>query len=184
MSRDLQRRFAEGDVAAADLLRSEYDRQADQWLTWTATQPDYLVPLVDALARGETGTPEVVLEIGAGAGPASDLLAARFPGRVIALDLAWKMLVRNRAPVQRVQADVVALPMLDRCVDLVVAVNGVLRWSEVRRVLRPAGRVLVVSSFGSETPLYTSLDQIMVAWSEADIRMAHAGHGDWLVVRA
>ncbi|MCW2543619.1 MAG: hypothetical protein JWM40_1171 [Frankiales bacterium] len=182
-SRALQQREAAGDREATRGLQREYDEQAPEWLAWTTTQPDYLAPLRDALDRGLQGHPvRRVLELAAGAGPATDVLLERFGAGVLAVDLSWEMLRRARSDVPRVQADAVALPLLDGSVDLVVIVNGVVHWDELWRVLADRGRVLLVSSYGPSTPLFTSLEEVVSAVPDADVVTSAAAHGEWIVV--
>ncbi len=183
VSRRLQARLASGDGTAAAGLQEEYARQAAGWLEWTASQPDYLVPLDDALDRAGIGRPSLVLELGGGAGPATGLIERRLSTRIVVIDLAIEMLALARSGAHLVQADVRALPVASAAVDVVVAMNSVIDWREVRRVLRPQGRALVVSSYGEQTPLYHSLTEVMKGWPGARIVTAKAGHGDWFCLQ-
>ena len=180
-SRALQGRLGSGEDAAARALRSEYDGQAAGWRAWTAGQPDYLLPLVDALDRGVRGAPRVVLEVGAGAGPATDLLVERF-GVVVALDVSLEMLRLAGSGSARVQADVRRLPVRTGSVDLLVGVNAVGCWEEASRVLAPGGQLLWASSFGPETPLWTPLEVLQAAFPRCRLVTSSAGRGEWVVV--
>lgn len=121
-------------------------------------------------------TPACVLDVGAGTGTASAVLARRYRGaRVIALDLAHAMLrqARRRAPwfgrMRCVCGDMERLPLADASVDMIFS-NLALQWSndpgtvfaEFRRVLRPGG-VLLFSTFGPDT-----LKELRASWAAVD----------------
>lgn len=180
-SRALQSRFEAGDPAVADDLRSEYDEQAAGWLAWTAGQPDYLLPLGDALERGVTVDPAVVVEVGAGAGPATGVLRERF-GLVVAVDLSQRMLLQSAAGAVRLQADARRLPLRSGSVDLLVGVNAVGDWAEIERVLSPRGELVWVSSFGPETPLWTPVATLAAAFPRRRLVTSSAGRGEWSVL--
>ncbi len=140
--------------------------------------------LLDRLAHFAL-EPTVVLDAGAGTGPAAAQLARRFPRAVVvAFDLAHGMLVqagerltlRDRLfggrfghPFARVRGDVHRLPFASGSVQLVFS-NLMLQWSddldaalrEVRRVLAPGG-LFTFSSFGPDT-----LRELRAAWAEVD----------------
>lgn len=121
-------------------------------------------------------TPACILDVGAGTGTASAVLAKRYRGaRVIALDIAHAMLrqARRRAPwfgkMRCVCGDMERLPLADASVDMIFS-NLALQWSndpgivftEFRRVLRPGG-VLLFSTFGPDT-----LKELRASWSAVD----------------
>lgn len=121
-------------------------------------------------------TPACVLDVGAGTGTASAVLARRYRGaRVIALDIAHAMLrqARRRAPwfgrMRCVCGDMERLPLADASVDMIFS-NLALQWSndpgtvfaEFRRVLRPGG-VLLFSTFGPDT-----LKELRASWAAVD----------------
>jgi len=100
-----------------------------------------------------------VLEVGPGPGNLAARLARRVPGlRIVGVDIDQAMVERARARVARAGldervtfevGDVVALPLADASVDLVVTTFSVHHWpdpaagfAEIRRVLRPGGRLL------------------------------------------
>lgn len=106
-----------------------------------------------------------ILDIGAGSGQSSSLLAA-LPnsGRVVASDLTeaavsrMKETIRN-PKIEIVQASVLDLPFADCSFDVVTAFQTHFHWkpfnlgiAEVRRVLRPGGIFLIVSE--ADKPRY------------------------------
>jgi malonyl-CoA O-methyltransferase len=123
-------------------------------------------------------TPERVLDLGAGAGPAAQQLQRRFPrAQVLALDIAEGMLKAmprprwpwRRSGCLRICGDAHALPLAAHSADLVYS-NLMLQWCdrpdavfrELARVLRPGG-LLLFSTFGPDT-----LHELRAAWAEAD----------------
>jgi len=90
-----------------------------------------------------------VLDVGTGTGVLLPFLIAELhgEGRIIALDLSAKMLARARAKnsapvVDFVQADVVATPLADACVDIAVC-NGVFpHFSDKVKALNEIARIL------------------------------------------
>src|SRR5665213_282869 len=128
--------------------------------------------------------PQRVLDLGAGAGPAAQLLQRRFrDAQVLALDIAEGMLRAapdrrwpwhwawpwRRPRFARICGDAAALPLASRSIDLIYS-NLMLQWCdrpdevfrELARVLRPGG-VLLFSTFGPDT-----LSELRSAWAEAD----------------
>lgn len=167
---------------AAAGLRAEYDRQAPDWAAWTGSQPDYALPMEDVLQRRPDliGPDDVVLEVGAGTGELSRLIAPR-TNRLLTLDIAWEMARRLRRSFACVQADARRLPLRAHAVDVVAGLNAVPCWAEFRRVLRANGRVLWLSSFGMETPIVVTPMQLAAGLPEAAVTWARAGHGFWIV---
>jgi ubiquinone/menaquinone biosynthesis C-methylase UbiE len=101
-----------------------------------------------------------ILEIGAGPGALALELARRLPdAEIVASDVDPAMLARARDRLGRAgvggrvtveEADVAALPYVDRSLDLVVTSFSMHHWpdqirglDEIHRVLRPGGRALV-----------------------------------------
>ena len=120
----------------------------------------YLVPLVfqpyarDLVSRLDTGFLSRVLEIAAGTGVVTRVLAATLPESVsiVATDLNDSMLehaisIGTKRPVEWRRADALDLPFPDESFDAVICQFGVMffpnkvkAFSEVHRVLRPGGR--------------------------------------------
>lgn len=120
---------------------------------WDSDANRYVVDLVDP----QPG--EVVLDLGAGMGPAVVLAAARGadvvgvePTRFMRLVLTIRRLVNSgRGRIKIVDATAESIPLADGSVDAVLAVNSVHHWSdptvaaaEIWRVLKPQGRVVVL----------------------------------------
>lgn len=119
--------------------------------------------------------PHCVLDLGAGTCHSTLELARRFrQARTVAIDLAPHMLAQAprslwRRRFERVCADAYALPLRDRCCDLIFS-NLMLQWcerldelfAELHRVLRPGG-LLLFSSFAPAT-----LQELRSAWASVD----------------
>ena len=148
--------FNRGPDYAAEMLG--YDRQALAALPESCTAP--FAGVGNPLAIDEIPAGATVLDIGCGAGM-DLLLAARqvgAGGRAIGVDMTPEMLEQTRASAQALKLDHVelregdaeALPVDDASVDVVIS-NGVLNlttdkvkaFSEIFRVLKPGGRLLL-----------------------------------------
>jgi len=112
-----------------------------------------------------------VLDAGAGTGAATEALAAA-GAHPVAMDLSFDMLAWNatsRPPCA--VADICALPLVDRCVDDMVAafvlnhlVNPGLGFREMVRVTRPGGAVLAaVFSTSSRSVARDQIDDVAAA---------------------
>ena len=146
--------FHRGPAYAVDFLGYDRDELAALPRECTASfagiaNPHMIAPIV----RGET-----VLDIGCGAGTDLLLAARRVgpSGHAIGIDMTETMRDRARASavaagltnVEVYRADATALPLPDASVDVVIS-NGVLNlvpekdkaFTEIRRVLRPGGRL-------------------------------------------
>jgi demethylmenaquinone methyltransferase/2-methoxy-6-polyprenyl-1,4-benzoquinol methylase len=109
-----------------------------------------------AVALAGLGPGERALDVGAGTGDLAMALSAAGPsGRVVGLDLAVKMLARARAraksPIGLVAGSAERLPFPDGVFSCVTAAFAVRNFadlarglSEMRRVLRPGGRAVVL----------------------------------------
>ncbi len=140
--------------------------------------------LLDRLALLKN-TPKTVLDLGAGTGRQTAMLAARYPkSHIIALDIATAMVQHARMQHKQslglsrhlpknkrtsyLSADAESLPMADNSVDLVYA-NLCLQWcdprrcfNEIQRILRPGG-ALMFTTLGPDT-----LTELRQAWSAVD----------------
>lgn len=160
-------------------VRRAFSRAARSYEAAAGLQHAVEARLLESLDYLGERTPEVVLDLGCGPGTAAAAMQRRWPkARVLAMDLALPMLHASRhgerwhplrRPVQRICADVRALPMAEASVDVVFS-NLCLQWVEdlpavfagFRRVLRPGG-LLLVSTFGPET-----LRELRDAFAEAE----------------
>ena len=122
---------------------------------WGEVQERMLAPVFRrVLERLQVGPGQRLLDIGCGAGMAARLAHAG-GAEVCGLDASEAMLdfARSRAPEVRFQpGDMEALPYADDSFDLVTAFNAVqyagnpaLALAEMRRVLRPGGRLGIVT---------------------------------------
>lgn len=131
-----------------------------------------------------------VVDAGAGTGFYLAGVLDRLPGRVgLALDLS-RFAMRRAARVHaRVAAAVVcdiwsALPVADRCADLVLSVFAPRNPSEFRRVLRPDGRLLVVSPSGRHLRELVSALGLLTVDEHKEGRLERALSGDFTLVGA
>jgi len=141
-----------------------FERSAPGWDERTdAGSPDHLAPLA-AAALHVSGPPERVLDIGTGTGEGALMLAREFPrASVRGVDISPSMIRSAQAkigldPEGRVAfrvADAAALPYGEGSFDLVTLLNMPPFLSEIDRVLRPGGNVIVAASWGADTPFYT-----------------------------
>jgi SAM-dependent methyltransferase len=144
-------------------LQAFFDRAAGGWDERTgAGSPDHLAPL--SAAALHVSEPERVLDVGTGTGAGALLLAREFPrASVRGVDISDEMIRSAQQkigldPEGRVAfrvADAASLPFGDESFDLVAQLNMPPFFTEIDRVLRPGGHVIVASSWGSDTPFYT-----------------------------
>jgi ubiquinone/menaquinone biosynthesis C-methylase UbiE len=141
-------------------LRRQFDRLAAGWEARLGAEA--LIPLDTALDR-LTEPPRRVLDLGTGTGKAARVVAKRFPqAEVVGVDLSPAMIeeARRVLPAElsgRVRFDVAdasRLPFEDGAFDLVLLLNMIPFFEELARVTAPGARVVVTSSFGSQTPIY------------------------------
>lgn len=170
---------------AADVVRT----YAELAPAWNDERGGYRpVPMADALERGGPFPPGTCLEVAAGTGVLTPLLARRWR-RVVCLDLSWDMLRRSPAPV-RVLADAARLPVADRRAAAVVLGDAPLFADEVVRVLAPGGVVVWSNALGREAPQHVPVEVVRAALERASggagwsAITADAGWGLWAVLRA
>ena len=162
----------EKDQGLAGMLR--YLRYAPRM--WRSEVNDAVVDLVAPVA-GET-----VVDIGAGMGPAA-VRAARTGASVIAVEptpfmrrvlKARRLFQRSRSLITVSDGSAEHLPLADRRVDAVWAVNTMHHWvdpaqgvAEIARVLRPGGRVVLVDeNFGD--PDHPEFERLGADHSDGD----------------
>jgi ubiquinone/menaquinone biosynthesis C-methylase UbiE len=137
------------------LARRRYGSLAAHYDTSVIPQAGYFAPLDAALDRLHAA-PTVALDVSTGTGAAVGTVARRFPAcRVYAVDLSAAMLsraVRNArdagAVVRFVSADAARLSFADGMFDLVTVQNAFPVASELVRVAKPGGRVILAYSAG------------------------------------
>lgn len=137
------------------LVKDEFERAAEGFAERTAHRFDALG--VVEFSRLEQG--EVVAEVGAGTG---NFLAVfeKGAGLLVALDLTPGMLrvgQRKHSVIEAVACEGAALPLRDRCIDLVCSAQALHHMkkpvpvvAEMRRVARDSGRVLIVDQLAPE----------------------------------
>jgi len=145
-------------------MRRFFSERAVGWDERTgAGSPEHLAALAAATLH-VSPSPERVLDIGCGTGAATLFLAREFPqARVRGVDISEEMIAEATAkvgldPEGRIAfkvGDASALPYPDQAFDLIAQVNMPPFFEEMVRVLRPEGHVIVVASWGAETPFYT-----------------------------
>jgi SAM-dependent methyltransferase len=142
-------------------LRAGFDHLAPVWESRVSAEG--LEALKAALGRLDE-PPRRILDVGSGTGSATRVLARTFPeGQVVGVDLSPAMVEEARellAPDLRARvrfevADASELPFEDGAFELVVLLNMIPFFSELARVTVPGGHVLVASSRGPETPIWT-----------------------------
>jgi ubiquinone/menaquinone biosynthesis C-methylase UbiE len=165
-------------------MRRFFDRSATGWDERTgAGSPEHLAPLAAALLFVKPA-PERALDVGAGTGEGTLLIAREFPqASVRGVDLSDEMIRAAEAkvgldPEGRVAfrvADAADLPYGEESFDLVTHLNMPPFIAEVSRVLRPGGHVIVASSWGSATPFYTPDAVLDWGFAKRGIERAAAG---------
>ncbi len=146
-----------------------FDSAASQWDERTgAGSPEHLAALAAAVIS-ISPKPERVLDVGCGTGAGTLFLAREYPhARVRGVDISPKMISEANGkvgldPEARVafrEGDAAALPFPDEHFDLICQTNMPVFFSEVARVLRPGGFVIICSSLGQQTPFSTP-DELM-----------------------
>lgn len=158
-----------------------FDEKANEW---AAQRSDRSEVLIDALDRGAPQLVTPVVELGAGTGAGTRVLADRVE-HTVAGDLAGEMLRHLPSTLaDRVQLDASALPFADRGVGTLVCVNMLLFADEVRRVLAPGGALVWVSSIGERTPIHLGAEAVAAALGEEfELTASRCGWGTWAVAR-
>lgn len=141
----------------------------------------WMVPMLfapyarDVVERIGSRVPARILEVACGTGVVTRALAEALPSEIVATDLHPAMLERAQLigtsrPVEWRQANALDLPF-DEEFDLVVCQFGVMffpdrvkGYAEMRRVLRPGGRLLLSTWDGlAENELATCIDETVAA---------------------
>jgi SAM-dependent methyltransferase len=147
-------------------LRAQFDALAPAWEELLG--PEALAPLAASLDR-LAGPPARVLDVGTGTGKAARLVAERFPdAEVLGVDLAPAMVEEAHrllppelaARVRFQVADASALPVPDGAFELVVLLNMIPFFDELRRVTAPGGSLVVAHVSGPSTPIWTPAETL------------------------
>jgi SAM-dependent methyltransferase len=160
-----------------------FDRVAGGWDERVQIdRPERVAPLEAALAAMER-RPARVLEVGTGTGRGAFLIADTYPGaEVLGIDISGEMIARARAKTKpehgnRVRfevADVANVPELGRF-DLVAMINMPPFFEAVADRVAPGGYVAWASSFGPETPFYTSERALRRGFERRGLNTVSAG---------
>jgi SAM-dependent methyltransferase len=168
------------------LVRQEYSDEsrlaARIAFQQNGTGPDPRQVAFEAIAQSE---PELVLEVGPGRGELAERVARELDARVVGVDQSERMVaLTQERGVEAIVGDVQDLPFRDGIFDCAVAawmlyhvpdLNRALR--ELRRVLRPDGRLVAVTNSERTMPeLWSLLD----SWPESTFS---AENGEWGLLR-
>ncbi len=174
-----------------DAWAGTYDRSL---LNRFMFRPSYLTFLEELyLFRKDDPTPFRLLDIGCGTGTfAGMLVATQLPAEVVGLDYSPAMCqiattkavsfgVENRA--RFVTADSEHLPFADGSFDFVTCSNSFHHYphqqnvvTEIRRILRPAGRFMLIDGFRDNIIGWVTYDVVIAAVEK------HIYHAPWSVI--
>lgn len=164
------------------------DAYAELAASWNEQRGSYRpAPLRDALARGGPLPAGPALEVGAGTGLLTPIIAAVWP-RVVSVDLSAHMLARSDHP-WRVRADAARLPVGSATCAAVVVADGPLIAPETVRVLRDGAVVVWSNALGRDAPQYVPTEDLVAALDAADgagrwtARASEAAWGSWALLR-
>jgi ubiquinone/menaquinone biosynthesis C-methylase UbiE len=151
----------------AQAVQEQFDPKARAYLTSAVHTAGPDLQAARELVAAHLSPNATVLDVGTGAGHLSFTLAPH-ARRVIALDPAASMLAtvrvvaaeRGLAPIETCEASAMALPFAAAEFDLVCTRYSAHHWydvpqalSEMRRVVKPDGFVLVIDLLGDDHPL-------------------------------
>jgi len=161
--------------------RAAFDRQAPAYdSTRLGQHARWLAP--DVLAELERLRPESVLDVGCGTGALLEAVLASRPGvRVFGIDLSPEMAgIAHRRLGARADirvADAETLPLMDAPVDVAVCVDSFHHYlhpdaalKEIRRVVRPGGR-LIVAEWRLPEPIRRLMNSFIHRLPEGDVRV-------------
>lgn len=182
-----------GSTAAAYLTSPTHASGADLQTLAEAIAATPGVATPGVATRGVTTPDAIVLDMGCGAGHAS-FAVAPYAKEVVAYDIAPPMLAtvqaaakeRGLANIRTQQGAAESLPFVDHSFDWVISRMSAHHWhdvplalAEVRRVLKPGGRVLFIDIAGNDHPLLdTHLQAVELLRDGSHIRNYRAD--EWL----
>lgn len=157
--RPLARRALEGDRAAALELVARYDAMASIWTEWVASHAAYYtLPLDRYVSEHQLGD---TLEISAGTGQAGPMLLAA-ARTYVAVEPSPAMVggLDDELRAHTILADSSRLPFAPHSFDSIVGLNALVTGTEVGRVLRPGGILVLAYSFAEATPVYLDPEDV------------------------
>ena len=170
-------------------VRQQYDQHAALYEQRSATMQLHSARVLMRRVAAEVKHAElpagIVLDVGAGTGGATRLLAQQFPGEVVAQDISGEALKIARTKVdglQVIRSDARSLPLPDGSVKLFYS-NSVLHWlndppqvtpesalREMRRVAAPdAVLAASVSGVGSAVTFQRAYHDVVAGYAEAEL---------------
>lgn len=130
--------------------------------------------------------PKRILDVNTGTGFVAQKLLVLFPdAKIVATDLSEAMLAQaqQRSPmIEFVRADTAKLPFASESFDLVTLHNGPPHFSEMARVLRPGGQMLIAFTSGARVPRLLLHRWLKIAQRFGTVQLGQAGDGLWLIV--
>ncbi len=165
-----------------DLVREAYDASASAWAAGPESAYDAMADVVLAAAPYDVRG-ALVLDLGAGTGPAARAARRAGAARVVGIDVSSEMLSAGSGWDAVVVGDVTRVPARDRCIDLAVAACCLGHLPDPRAALAESRRVarsVVASAFlaGWTHPAKARVDAVAArhgfvvpgwyAWLKAD----------------
>jgi ubiquinone/menaquinone biosynthesis C-methylase UbiE len=176
-------------------MRDFFDSRAHGWGERVGAGSAQHLASLAAAATKVSSDPERALDIGCGTGEPTLFLAREFPSaRIRGIDISPEMIHVAQAkigldPEGRVAfkvADASHLPWPEDSFDLVAQLNMPPFFSEIARVLRPGGHVIVAASSGDATPFYTPpkiLERGFRKRGLETVSVGEAGEGTYFIAR-
>ncbi|NLE59769.1 MAG: class I SAM-dependent methyltransferase [Planctomycetes bacterium] len=189
-------------MSKAQTMRSQARQEFDSWagsydrslLNRFMFRPSYLAFLEELyVCRKDLPGPFSLLDVGCGTGTFAGMLAATsLPAEIVGLDYSAPMCqvasgkahqVGLHERVRFVTADSEHLPFADGSFDVVTCSNSFHHYphqqnvvTEVRRILRPGGRFMLIDGFRDNIVGWVTYDVIIAAVEK------HVHHAPWSVI--
>lgn len=162
-------------------VRELFDGLSGDWDSRASEERQ--LALRDALERGGLKRGGTCIEIGCGTCWNTPLLAQMFD-QVVSVDLSREMLRSSKGRSRRlIEGDASCLPFRDGIGDVLVVVNMFLFPEEYKRIMSPSGKLVFVSTNGSDTPIYLApSDVLSVLGEDWEATTSEAGSGIWTVL--